>query len=31
MEKIGNLLAKAYDESMSIDEELINTIKEEEI
>jgi hypothetical protein len=31
MEKIGNLLAKAYDESMSIDEELINTIKEEDI
>lgn len=31
MEKISNLLAKAYDESMSIDEELINTIKEEDI
>ena len=31
MEKIGDLLVKAYDESMSIDEELINTIKEEDI
>jgi hypothetical protein len=31
MEKISDLLVKAYDESMSIDEELINTIKEEDI
>ena len=31
MEKIGDLLVKAYDESMTIDEELINTIKEEDI
>lgn len=31
MQKIGDLLVKAYDESMSIDEELIKTIKEEEI
>jgi hypothetical protein len=31
MEKISNLLVKAYDESMSIDEELMNTIKEEDI
>jgi hypothetical protein len=31
MEKIGDLLARAYDESMTIDEELINTIKEEEL
>ena len=31
MEKIGDLLVKAYDESMTIDEELINTLKEEDI
>ena len=31
MEKIGNLLAKAYDESMSIDEELMKPIIEEEV
>ena len=31
MEKIGNLLAKAYDESMSIDEELIKPIIEEDV
>ena len=31
MEKIGNLLAKAYDESMSIDEELMKPIIEEDV
>ena len=31
MEKIGDLLVKAYDESMSIDEELMTPIREEEV
>jgi hypothetical protein len=31
MEKIGDLLVKAYDESMTVDEQLMTTINEEDI